>query len=52
MRHLWAFWRGEDLDAESGLPHLSHAGFHVLTLLWFRRYRPAKDDRYKLEVAA
>ena len=25
MRHLWAFWRGEDIDPESELPHLHHA---------------------------
>lgn len=25
QRHLWAHWSGETLDAESGLPHLSHA---------------------------
>lgn len=25
LRHLFAWWRGEKTDAESGLPHLSHA---------------------------
>lgn len=48
-RHLDAFWDGEDLDPESGLPHLAHAGFHILTMLTFMldpRYS-SKDDRYK-----
>ncbi len=35
QRHLAAFWTGEDRDPESGLPHLAHAAFHVLTLLAF-----------------
>jgi hypothetical protein len=50
MRHLWAFWRGEDLDPESGLSHLGHAGFHVLGLLtfWLKRDKYGDfDDRYK-----
>lgn len=42
IRHLAAFWAGEDLDPESGLPHLAHAGFHVLTLLTFL----ADTDQY------
>jgi len=33
MRHLWAWWRGEELDQESGLSHLAHAAWNVITLL-------------------
>jgi hypothetical protein len=55
MRHMWAFWRGEDLDPESGLSHIAHAGFHVLGLLsfWLDRNKYGKfDDRYKGEPDA
>lgn len=51
-RHVFAFVRGQDLDPESGLPHLGHAGFHVLSLLtwWLDRERYGKfDDRYTPE---
>jgi hypothetical protein len=45
-RHLAAFWTGEDMDPESGLPHLAHAAFHVLTLLVFSEHGyEALDDR-------
>lgn len=33
QRHLDAFKDGETYDPESGLPHLAHAGFHILVLL-------------------
>lgn len=49
QRHLVLFWEGEELDEESGLPHLAHAGFHLLALLEFsnkERYKDL-DDRYK-----
>lgn len=45
MRHLALFWEGENLDMESGLPHLAHAGFHILTLLTFIEDQLGKDDR-------
>ena len=48
MRHAWAFWRGEDNDPESGLPHLGHAMWQCLTLLHYHRFKIGEDDRIKL----
>lgn len=45
MRHLWAFWRGENEDPESGLPHPVHAAWGCFTLLYYMRYRRDYDDR-------
>lgn len=45
MRHLWAWWRGEAVDAESNLPHLAHAAWGCLTLLEYERTHPELDDR-------
>ena len=45
QRHLAAWWEGEDRDPESGQLHLGHAGWHILTLLWFGLHRRAFDDR-------
>jgi len=33
-RHLQAWRKGEDIDKESGLSHLSHAATNCLFLLW------------------
>lgn len=41
MRHIFAINKGEELDEESGLPHLSHAGCCLLFLLYLRE---KKDD--------
>lgn len=46
-RHLGAFNSGEDLDPESGLPHLGHLGCCVVMLLDMVREHPELDDRYK-----
>jgi hypothetical protein len=32
MRHAWAWWRGEDLDPETGEPHLDHLLCSVMML--------------------
>jgi hypothetical protein len=46
MRHLWAWWRGERLDTESGLPHLAHAAWNCMTLLAYEvRGMDDYDDR-------
>ena len=45
MRHLWAWWRGEDLDPESGRSHLAHAAVNVLFLMAYARRGVGVDDR-------
>jgi hypothetical protein len=46
MRHLWAWWRGEATDPETGISHLAHAGANVFFLLTYERRGMAKlDDR-------
>lgn len=52
MRHMWAWWRGEEKDAETGLSHLAHAGCCVMFLLWYEKRRRQFDDRPKHEEAA
>lgn len=47
MRHLWAFWRGEDIDPESGLHHCAHAAFGCLTLIQYGKTHTDNDDRWK-----
>ena len=47
LRHFTAFMIGKDNDDESGLPHLAHAGWGVLTLIWYQKYRKEFDDRWK-----
>lgn len=50
QRHLMAFWDGENFDAESGLPHIAHAGWHCLTLLTFMLRKRGTDDRFPQEI--
>lgn len=45
-RHLNAFWRGEDVDPESGLAHMAQVAWHAFTLYTFMKEHPEKDDRY------
>lgn len=46
MRHVTQFWGGEDLDAESGHPHLAAVAFHAFALLTFMDEHPEFDDRF------
>ena len=47
LRHLFAWWGGEDMDPESGLPHLAHATCCLMFLMEYRHTMPATvwDDR-------
>lgn len=44
MRHLIAFWRGEDIDPESGLHHLAHAVCSIMMLFEMTELKQ-HDDR-------
>jgi len=46
IRHLFAFWQGEDTDPESGLPHLAHAGTQLFILMEHAAHNKDKDDRF------
>jgi hypothetical protein len=45
FRHLAAFARGQNLDPETGLPHLAHAACCVLFLLTYQLRGTPGDDR-------
>lgn len=47
LRHLSAWYRGEELDPESGLPHLTHAGCCLMMLMETIQAHPDNDDRPK-----
>jgi hypothetical protein len=44
-RHLRSWLMGEDLDRESGLPHLAHLIYDALMLLDYSRNHRELDDR-------
>lgn len=46
-RHLGAINRGEDIDEESGYPHVYHLACCVMFLSWMIKHRPDLDDRWK-----
>jgi hypothetical protein len=48
LRHVFSYMRGEDLDPESGLSHMAHAGCNVLFILYYikNKSRYKNDDRY------
>ena len=45
LRHMIAFWGGEDKDKETGLSHLDHAMCNLLFLKYHHKNTPASDDR-------
>lgn len=47
LRHLLAYLDGEDLDPETGLPHLHHLSCCVMFLSELSVTHPHLDDRYR-----
>ena len=47
LRHLAAWQAGEDLDPESGQPHLAHAMCNLRMLTAYAESFPEGDDRFK-----
>ena len=47
LRHMFAWWKGEDYDKETGLCHLSHAMCNLLFLMYHFKYNKEADDRPK-----
>ena len=49
LRHMFAWWRGQDLDPETGLSHLAHAMCNLLFLTYHFRFNRNvyADDRPK-----
>lgn len=47
IRHIFAWAAGEDKDPESGLSHLVHAAFNILSLISFELTANGTDDRWK-----
>lgn len=45
MRHMWAWWRGEHADPETGMSHLWHAACCVMFLIAYEARTAGKDDR-------
>ena len=47
LRHLFAWYRGENVDPETGKSHLYHAGCGIMMLIETEEYRKDLDDRPK-----
>lgn len=45
MRHMWAWWRGENTDPETGMSHLWHAACCLCFLMAYEQRHIGKDDR-------
>ena len=47
MRHMWAWWGGQDKDPETGYSHLAHAACCIAFLISYERRAIGTDDRHK-----
>ena len=49
-RHLFKWYQGEDVDPETDVNHLGHAGANIIMLLNLLATGNLVDDRYKPEI--
>jgi hypothetical protein len=47
MRHMWAWWRGDTCDPETGKSHLWHAACCITFLIAYEERNIGEDDRAK-----
>ncbi len=45
QRHAWQFWAGEDIDPDTGTPHIIAVAWHAFALAEYRRTHPEFDNR-------
>lgn len=45
LRHLSAWWEGEDKDPDTGMSHLWHAATNLFFLISYEAWGRGKDDR-------
>ena len=45
LRHLFAWWNGEDKDRDTGKSHLWHAATNIFFLITYERRKKGEDDR-------
>lgn len=45
MRHMWAWWGGEQNDPETGKSHLWHAATNIAFLIAYEQRKVGEDDR-------
>ena|ERR1700682_4855695 len=50
LRHVFSWIKREEIDSETGLSHLAHAGCCLMFLLEYSITHPELDDRY-IEVS-
>lgn len=51
QRHMWAWWSGQNADAETGMSHLWHASCCIAFLVAFEDRGTGEDDRPAVNAA-